>query len=89
MPVAVCNRTGFEPDPTGQTAGIEFWGSSFITGPQGELLSRAPVDTPSVEVAEIDLEHCEQVRRIWPFLRDRRIDAYRELTQRFIDESSD
>lgn len=85
LPVLVCNRTGFEADPTGRGAGIRFWGSSFAAGPQGELLAQAPQDTPTVLIAEIDLAHNEQVRRIWPYLRDRRIDAYQDLTRRYCD----
>jgi N-carbamoylputrescine amidase len=85
MPALVCNRTGHEPDPTGTGPGIEFWGSSFIAGPQGEILAEAPVDEPAVLVAEIDSRRAEDVRRIWPFLRDRRIDAYHDLTRRYLD----
>ena len=79
------NRTGFEPDPSGQTGGITFWGSSFVAGPQGEMLFRAPQDEEVVTVVDIDLKRSEQVRRWWPFLRDRRIDAYDSITRRFID----
>lgn len=85
LPVVTVNRVGFEPDPSGSTGGIEFWGSSFVAGPQGELLYRAPSDKESVEVIDIDMERSEQVRRWWPFLRDRRIDAYAGLTNRFLD----
>ena len=84
LPVVVCNRIGLEPDPTGGP-GIDFWGSSFIVGPQGELLAEAPSDKPAVLVAEIDLTRSEKVRRAWPFFRDRRIDAYSEITKRFGD----
>jgi len=84
IPVITVNRCGFEPDPSGQTRGIEFWGNSFVAGPQGELLYRAG-ETPAEEVIEIPLGRCEQVRRWWPFLRDRRIDAYSGLTKRFLD----
>lgn len=87
IPVMVCNRTGFEADPSNATRGAQFWGSSFICGPQGELMAQAPDNTDSVIVTDIDLEHCEQVRRIWPFLRDRRIDCYDQLTRRYIDET--
>lgn len=85
LPVIAVNRTGHEPDPSGQTNGISFWGSSFIVGPQGEFLYRAPKDVEVVEVVDIDMKRCENVRRWWPFLRDRRIDEFYELTNRFID----
>ncbi len=85
LPVVAVNRTGFEPDPSGQTAGIEFWGSSFVAGPQGELLFRAAEDQEEVAVIDVDLAHSEQVRRWWPFLRDRRIDQYGGIIRRFID----
>lgn len=85
VPVLVCNRTGREPDPSGAGPGIEFWGSSFIIGPQGEVLVEAPADAPAVLVADIDSERSERVRRIWPFFRDRRIDAYDDLTKRYGD----
>ena len=85
LPVVAVNRTGFEPDPSGQTAGIEFWGSSFVAGPQGELLFRAAEDQEEVAVIDVDLAHSEQVRRWWPFLRDRRIDQYGDIIRRFID----
>ena len=83
MPLLACNRVGFEPDSAGRLAGIEFWGSSFIAGPQGEILAQAPSDAPTVLTAEVDLRRAEDVRRIWPFLRDRRIDAYQDLLKRF------
>jgi N-carbamoylputrescine amidase len=85
LPVLACNRTGFEPDPSGASAGAEFWGSSFVAGPQGELLAQAAVDTVEILRAEIDPSRTEQVRRQWPFLRDRRIDAYEGLLRRYID----
>jgi N-carbamoylputrescine amidase len=85
LPVIVCNRTGFEPDPSGVGPGIRFWGSSFIAGPQGEILAEAPSDEPAVLVAEIDRRRSEDVRRIWPFFRDRRIDAYGDLLKRYGD----
>lgn len=85
LPVVVCNRIGLEPDPSGAGPGIDFWGSSFIVGPQGEVLAEAPADKPAVLVAEIDLTRSEHVRRAWPFFRDRRIDAYGEITKRFGD----
>lgn len=84
IPVVSVNRTGREPSPTGQGDGIQFWGSSFVCGPQGELIWQAPEREESVHVIEIDMERSEQVRRWWPFLRDRRIDAYNEITQRFL-----
>ncbi len=82
LPVVVCNRTGREPDPAGG-AGIEFWGSSFIAGPQGELLAQAAANQPEVLVTDINRQRSEDVRRIWPFLRDRRIDAYADLLKRY------
>ena len=85
LPVVTVNRTGFEPDPSGQTGGITFWGNSFVAGPQGELLFRAPADREITAVVAIDLGRSEQVRRWWPFLRDRRIDSYSGLTARFLD----
>lgn len=85
IPVVTVNRVGHEPDPSGATNGITFWGTSFVAGPQGELLFEAPTDREVTEVIEIDLQRSEQVRRWWPFLRDRRIDAYNKITQRFID----
>ncbi len=85
VPVVAVNRVGFEPDPSGVTSGINFWGSSFIAGPQGEFLAQASVDDEAVVVTEVSLSRSEQVRRWWPFLRDRRIDAYSGLTRRFID----
>lgn len=85
LPVISVNRVGHEPDPSGQTRGIQFWGSSFVAGPQGEILWQAPNDSESVHTIEVDLSRSEQVRRWWPFLRDRRIDAYDNITRRFID----
>lgn len=85
LPVIAVNRTGHEPDPTGQTRGITFWGSSFVCGPQGELLHRSPTDTEEVAVVAIDLCRSENVRRWWPFLRDRRIEYFAPLSRRFID----
>ena len=79
------NRTGHEPDPSGQTQGIQFWGSSFVAGPQGEILYRAPKDQEVVQVIDIDMTRSEQVRRWWPFLRDRRIENYTDLTKRYRD----
>jgi len=86
IPVVTCNRTGFEPHPTDTSNGIEFWGSSFICGPQGEILVQASQDKPEMISATIDLEDVDRVRRIWPFLRDRRIDSYNNLEQRYLDE---
>lgn len=83
LPVVCCNRTGMEQAPGG--GGIHFWGSSFITGPQGELLAQAPVDEEAMLVVELDLARGEHIRRLWPFFRDRRIDAYAELTRRLRD----
>lgn len=85
LPVVTVNRVGFEPDPSGATDGIQFWGGSFVAGPQGEFLYRAPFDKEVETIIDVDLERSEQVRRWWPFLRDRRIDDYDNLTRRFID----
>lgn len=85
LPVVAVNRVGFEPDPSGQTAGIAFWGTSFVAGPQGELLYEASGEAEERAVVAVDLAHSEDVRRWWPFLRDRRTDAYGGLTRRFID----
>ena len=84
--VVACNRTGYEPDPSGITNGIQFWGNSFVAGPQGELLVQAPNDMAENLIVDIDLKRTETVRRIWPFFRDRRIDAYGELTKRWREE---
>ena len=85
LPVVAVNRVGHEPDPSGQTNGIQFWGHSFVCGPQGEILAAAPDDSEWCEVVEIDLTRSENVRRWWPFLRDRRIDSYNDILRRFID----
>ncbi len=85
LPVVSVNRVGYEPDPSGMTNGITFWGSSFAAGPQGEILYEAPDNQEKETTIEIDLTRSEQVRRWWPFLRDRRIDYYGDLTKRFID----
>ncbi len=85
LPVVTVNRVGFEPDWSGMTKGIQFWGQSFVVGPQGELLYTAPADEAISQVVEIDKLRTEEVRRIWPFFRDRRIDAYKGLMKRFID----
>jgi N-carbamoylputrescine amidase len=84
LPVLACNRVGFEPDPSGATSGITFWGNSFACGPQGEILARGG-DGPETLVVEVDLARSERVRRMWPFLRDRRIDAYGDLLLRYRD----
>ena len=83
LPVVAVNRVGYEPDPSGQTDGIQFWGSSFIAGPQGELFYRASDNEEESVVINIDLGHSENVRRWWPFLRDRRIDDYGDILKRF------
>lgn len=85
LPVITVNRTGHEPDPSGATNGIRFWGSSFVCGPQGELLYTAPQDKEVACVVEVDLKRSEQVRRWWPFLRDRRIEEFKDLTKRYRD----
>lgn len=85
LPVVAVNRVGHETDPSGMTGGIEFWGSSFVAGPQGELLYRASDHEEERKIIDIDLAHSEQVRRWWPFLRDRRIDKYTDIVKRFID----
>lgn len=85
IPVVSVNRTGHETDPSGQTNGIQFWGTSFVCGPQGEFLYRAPEMEEVIQIVEIDRTRTENVRRWWPFFRDRRIDAYAEITKRWID----
>jgi len=82
VPVVVANRIGHEPDPNGGP-GIAFWGSSFVAGPQGEFLAQAPADAPSVLAIDVSRRRSEDVRRIWPFFRDRRIDAYGDLLKRY------
>ncbi len=84
LPVIAVNRAGYEPDPSGQTGGIRFWGHSFVAGPQGEMLAEAGTE-PTTLIVDIDLKRSENVRRWWPFLRDRRIDEFGDLTKRFID----
>ena len=84
LPVLACNRVGFEADPSGQTPGIQFWGSSFVAGPQGEILAVAE-DKATTLVVTVDMARSEAVRRIWPYLRDRRVDAYQALTLRYRD----
>ena len=86
LPLVAVNRTGHEPDPSGQTAGIQFWGSSFVAGPQGEILRQAPTDEECCFTVDLDLDRSERVRRWWPFLRDRRIDCFDGLTRRYLDE---
>lgn len=83
LPVVSVNRVGYESDPSGLTHGIQFWGSSFVAGPQGELLYRASNQEEETQIVDVDLHHSEQVRRWWPFFRDRRIDAYGDITKRF------
>ena len=83
VPVLSCNRVGFEADPSAAGAGIQFWGTSFVAGPQGEFLARASDHDDELLLADVDLKRSENVRRIWPFLRDRRIDAYGDLLKRF------
>lgn len=85
LPVITVNRVGHEPDPSGQTRGIQFWGHSFVAGPQGELLFLAPDNEPCTTVIEVDMTRSEQVRRWWPFLRDRRIENYGDIVKRFRD----
>jgi N-carbamoylputrescine amidase len=84
LPLLACNRTGFEADPEGG-GGVQFWGSSVVAGPQGEFLAQAGTDARELLLADVDLGRSEQVRRIWPFLRDRRIDAYGDLLRRYRD----
>ena len=85
LPVVAVNRVGHEPDPSGATNGISFWGNSFVAGPQGEFLYEAPTDAEATAIIDINMRRCEQVRRWWPFLRDRRIDAYSPILRRFND----
>jgi N-carbamoylputrescine amidase len=85
LPVISVNRTGFEADPSGVTSGITFWGNSFVAGPQGEIIHQFSADKEQTEVVSINLSRSEIIRRIWPFLRDRRIDAYNDILKRFRD----
>ena len=85
LPVITVNRVGHEPDPSDQTNGIQFWGTSFVAGPQGELIYEASTDEEESIIVELDIEHSEQVRRWWPFLRDRRTDEYQDILRRYID----
>jgi N-carbamoylputrescine amidase len=84
LPVVAVNRVGFEPDPSGVTSGIQFWGNSFIAGPQGEIWAQAGSDDEESMIVELNMKRTEQVRRWWPFLRDRRIDEYGNITKRFL-----
>ena len=85
LPVISVNRCGFEEDPSGTTSGIDFWGSSFVAGPQGEVIFMAPENAPTEQIVEVDRERTENVRQWWPFLRDRRIECYGNITKRFLD----
>ena len=84
--VLSCNRTGYEPDPSRVTNGIEFWGNSFVAGPQGEIIAQANNKTDENLIVDIDTTRSETVRRMWPFFRDRRIDAFRNITKRWLEE---
>lgn len=86
LPVIAVNRTGYEADPSEQTGGIRFWGSSFVCGPQGEMLWQAATDEEVEQIIDVDKQRTENVRRWWPFFRDRRIEAYGDLTRRWIDQ---
>jgi N-carbamoylputrescine amidase len=83
--VIAVNRVGYEPDPSEQTNGIQFWGTSFVAGSQGEVIYEACDDDEESIIVEMDMDHSEQVRRWWPFLRDRRIDDYTDILKRYID----
>jgi N-carbamoylputrescine amidase len=85
LPTLVCNRTGHEASPEDPSVGIDFWGSSFVCGPQGEMIAQAPPDEPCLLTATIEPARTDTVRRMWPFLRDRRVDAYNDLSKRFRD----
>lgn len=85
IPVVAVNRTGHEPDPAGIGRGIDFWGNSFVAGCQGEIIRRCPAGAEEVALVSLDMQRIDTVRRIWPFLRDRRIDAYGDILQRYID----
>lgn len=87
IPVLACNRMGFEPDPANADKGAVFWGSSFVAGAQGELLAQAPTDKACVLTADLDLSRSEEVRRMWPYLRDRRVDHYQDLLRLYRDKS--
>ncbi len=86
LPVVAVNRVGYEPDPSGVTGGIQFWGTSFVAGPQGEILVQASESEENLITVDVDLSHSENVRQWWPFLRDRRIDKYSDITKRFIEQ---
>lgn len=86
IPVVSVNRTGFEEDPSGVTSGIDFWGTSFVAGPQGELLFMAPENSSVEQMVDVDMHRSENVRQWWPFLRDRRIDQYSNLSRRYLDD---
>jgi N-carbamoylputrescine amidase len=83
--VVSCNRVGYEADPSGITNGIQFWGSSFVAGPQGEVILKGSKDNEENILLEIDLNRTEEVRRMWPFFRDRRIDAFGDITNRWLE----
>ena len=85
LPVVVCNRTGIETDPQQQTGGIHFWGSSFVAGQQGEMMAQCPVDAAQTLTVSVNIDRNDQVRRIWPFFRDRRTDAYHDIVKRYRD----
>lgn len=85
LPVVSVNRVGYEPDPSGVTGGIQFWGTSFVAGPQGEIIAQASEDEEELVTIDVDFSHSENVRQWWPFLRDRRIDQYTDITKRFIE----
>jgi N-carbamoylputrescine amidase len=85
IPIAACNRVGYEADPTGSSPGSHFWGSSFVAGPQGEMLAQGNKNESAVILTTVDKLRTEQVRRTWPYLRDRRIDAYHDLSKRYCD----
>jgi N-carbamoylputrescine amidase len=85
LPVIAVNRVGHEPDPSGQTNGIQFWGNSLVLGPQGEFIAEGSNSESQTIIAEVDMERSENVRRWWPFLRDRRIDEYGDIVKRFRD----
>lgn len=86
LPIVAVNRVGYEPDPSGVTGGIQFWGTSFVAGPQGEILVQASESEENLITVDVDLSHSENVRQWWPFLRDRRIDKYSDITKRFIEQ---
>lgn len=85
LPVAACNRVGYEPDPSKATEGILFWGNSFVTGAHGKIKAIASREAPEVLISEIDLNESREMRHVWPYFRDRRIDAYEDILHRYID----